>query len=79
MLGITADSYDAVVWVTSQFFVPLSSRWLNRKQHTTIPYSFDSLVEELRKTSLLPNIRDDAINALLGITHGNMSCAAYTQ
>jgi hypothetical protein len=33
---------------------------------------------ELRKTSLLPNIRDDAINAPLGITHGNISYAAYT-
>jgi hypothetical protein len=28
---------------------------------------------------LLLDIRDDAINALLGITHGNMSYAAYTQ
>jgi hypothetical protein len=36
-------------------------------------------VEELSKTSLLPNIRDDAINAMLGITQGNMSYAAYTQ
>jgi hypothetical protein len=36
-------------------------------------------VEELRKTPLLPNIRDDAINAMLGITHGNMSYATYTQ
>jgi hypothetical protein len=36
------------------------------------------LVEELRKTSLLPNIQDDAINAMLSITHGNMSYAVYT-
>jgi hypothetical protein len=43
-----------------------------------MPNSFDSLVEEFRKTSLLPNIRDDAIKALLGITHGNLSYAAYT-
>jgi hypothetical protein len=79
MLGITADSYDAMIWVTSQFSGPLNIWRLNRKQQAFVPSSFDSLVEELRKTSLLPNIRDDAINALLGITHGNMSYAAYTQ
>jgi hypothetical protein len=28
---------------------------------------------------MLPNIRDDVVNALLGITQGNMSYAAYTQ
>jgi hypothetical protein len=32
-------------------------------------------VEQIRKTSLLPNIRDDAINAMLGITQGNLSYA----
>jgi hypothetical protein len=37
------------------------------------------VVVELRKTSLLANIRDDAINALLSITQGNMSYAFYTQ
>jgi hypothetical protein len=25
LLGITADSYDAVIWVTSQFFGPLNN------------------------------------------------------
>jgi hypothetical protein len=79
MLGITIDSYDAVVWVTSQFFGPMNSLWLNRKQQAAIPDSFDSLVEELRQTSLLPNIRDDAIYAVLGVTQGNMSYAAYTK
>jgi hypothetical protein len=56
----------------------MSSWWLNRKQHATIPTSFYSLVEKLRKMSLLPNIQDDAINAMLGIMHGNMSYAVYT-
>jgi hypothetical protein len=28
---------------------------------------------------MLPNIQDDAINALLGITEGNISYATYTQ
>jgi hypothetical protein len=63
MLGIIADAYDAVVWVTSQFSGPMSRWWLQHKQHARVPDSFDSLVEELGKTSLLPNIRDDAINA----------------
>jgi topoisomerase IA-like protein len=67
MLGINPDSYNAVVWVTSQFFGPLNSRWLNRKQRDPIPDTFDSLVRDIRKTSLLPNIRDDAIYAMLGL------------
>jgi hypothetical protein len=46
----------------------MNNCWLNRRQQATIPASFDSLMEELRKTSLLPNIRDNAINAMLGIT-----------
>jgi hypothetical protein len=29
--------------------------------------------------SLLPNIQDDANNAVLGVTQGNMSYAVYTQ
>jgi hypothetical protein len=34
---------------------------------------------ELRKNVLLPNIQDDAINAMLNLTQGNMSYALYTQ
>jgi hypothetical protein len=50
--------------------------WLNRKQQYTIPDStIDTMIEEIRKTSLLLNIRDDAINALLGLTQGNLSYA----
>jgi hypothetical protein len=75
MLGINADSYNSVVWVTPHFFGPLSIWWLNRKQELAIPYSFDTLVEEIRKTSLLPNIRDDAINPLLGLAQSNLSYA----
>jgi hypothetical protein len=37
------------------------------------------LVAELRKTSLLPNIQSNAINALLNLTQGNMSYVVYTQ
>jgi hypothetical protein len=29
LLGITADSYDSVIWVTSQFFGTLNGCWLN--------------------------------------------------
>jgi hypothetical protein len=78
LLGIIADSYDALIWVNAQFCGPLNSWWLNRKQHATIPATFDMLVAELRKTALLPNIQDDAMNALLSKTHGNMSYAVYT-
>jgi hypothetical protein len=68
LLGITAGSYDLVIWVTSQFSRPLKSWWLNRKQQAAIPATFDLLVAELRKTSMLPNIQDDAINALISLT-----------
>jgi hypothetical protein len=67
-----------MIWVTSQFSGPVNSWWLNRKQQAAIRASFDSVVEELRKTSLLRNIQDYAINAPLGITQGNMSYAVYT-
>jgi hypothetical protein len=50
------------------FFGPLNIWWLNRKHQAAILATFDLRVEELRKTSLLPNIQDDAINALLSIT-----------
>jgi hypothetical protein len=55
MLGINADPYNAIVWVTSKFSRPLNIWWLNRKQHVCIPYSFESLVGVIRKTSLLPS------------------------
>jgi hypothetical protein len=44
-----------------------------------IPSTFDLLVAELRKTSFLPNIQDDAINALLNLTQGNTSYALFTK
>jgi hypothetical protein len=79
MLGIDSDSYHVVMWITSNFSGHVSIWWLNRKQHAANPSSCDSLVDAIRKTSLLPNIRDDAINALLRIAQGNLSFATYTQ
>jgi hypothetical protein len=79
LLGITADSYDSVIWVTSQLSRHLNGWWLNRKVQAAIPSTFDLLVAELRKTTFLSNIQDDAINALLNLTQGNMSYARYTQ
>jgi ADP-ribose pyrophosphatase YjhB (NUDIX family) len=77
LLGITADSYDSVILVTSQFSGHLHGWWLNRKNQAAIPSTFDLLVAELRKTTFLPNIQDDAINALLNLTQGSMSYALY--
>jgi hypothetical protein len=80
LLGITADSYDSVIWVTSQFSGHLNGWWLNRKNQATIPSTYDMLVAELRKSTFLPNIQDDAINALLNLTQSNMmSYAVYTK
>jgi 8-oxo-dGTP pyrophosphatase MutT (NUDIX family) len=79
LLGITADSYDSVIWITSQFSGYLNGWWLNRKNQVAIPSTFHLLVAELRKTTFLPNIQDDAINALLNLTQGIMSYALYTR
>jgi hypothetical protein len=46
LLGITADSYDSVIWVTSQFSGHLNGWWLNRKNQAAIPSTCDLLVEE---------------------------------
>jgi hypothetical protein len=80
MLGITADTYDSVIWVTSQFSRHLNGWWLNRKTQAAIPSTYDLLVAELRKTTFLPNIQDEAINALLNLTQTHiMSYALYTK
>jgi 8-oxo-dGTP pyrophosphatase MutT (NUDIX family) len=44
LLGITADSYDSVIWVTSHFFGHQNGWWLNRKVRASIPSTFDLLV-----------------------------------
>jgi ADP-ribose pyrophosphatase YjhB (NUDIX family) len=79
LLGITADSYDSVIWFTSQFSGHMNGWWLNRKVEAAIPSTFDLLVAELRKTTFLPNIQDGAIKAMLNFTQGGMSYALYTQ
>jgi hypothetical protein len=79
MLGVNADSYNVVVWVMSQFFGTPKSWWLHRKERATILYSFDSVLVESCKTSMLPNILDEATHALLGLTQGTLSYASYTQ
>jgi hypothetical protein len=79
LLGITVDSYDSVIWVSSQFVGHRNGWWLNRKVQAAIPSTFDMLVAELRKTIFLPNIQDDAINAMLSLTQGIMSYALYTK
>jgi hypothetical protein len=54
LLGSTADSYDSVIWVTSQFFGHVNGWWLNPKVQAAIPSAFDLLVAELRKTIFSP-------------------------
>jgi hypothetical protein len=48
-------------------------------EQASIPYTFDSLVTKTRKTSMVLNTTDDAINAMLGLTQGSLSYASYTQ
>jgi hypothetical protein len=56
MMGINLDTYNALVWVKSQFSGPLSSWHLDRKTQAAILDTFDSFITEIRKTSLLRNI-----------------------
>jgi hypothetical protein len=79
MHGINADSYNVAVWVTSHLSKTLNNWWLNRKQLVAIPNSFDSLVAEIRRTFMLPNILNDAMSAMLGLTQGFTSYTNYTQ
>jgi hypothetical protein len=80
MLGITADSYDLVIRVTSQFSGHLNGWWLNHKTQAAISSTYDELVAELRRTTFLPNIQDDEINALLNFMQSNtMTYAFYTK
>jgi hypothetical protein len=43
---------------------------LHRKQQSTTPYTFDSLVIEIRKTSLVHSILDESITTLIQLTKG---------
>jgi hypothetical protein len=54
LLGITVDSYDSVILVTSQFYGHMNGRWLNRKPQASILATFDQLVADLRKTTFPP-------------------------
>jgi hypothetical protein len=68
MLGIKPDWYNVVVGVTYQFSGPLKIWLLDSKRKTTILGTFDSLVIEIRNTSLTPNIRDEAITIAIQLT-----------
>jgi hypothetical protein len=44
ILGINPDTYNAAVWITSQFYCPLNTLWLNLTTQAAIQNTFDSLV-----------------------------------
>jgi uncharacterized membrane protein YgcG len=53
---------------------------LNRKTQPPIPATYTELVTELRNSTFLPNIKDDAINSLLSFAQSStMSYALYTK
>jgi hypothetical protein len=78
MLRINPDTHNVVVWVTYQFSGPLNSWWLT-VTHAAIPNTSDPFVAEIRKTSLLPNIRNDEITDMLLLTQGSRTYAVYTR
>jgi hypothetical protein len=63
------------------FTVFWTLEWLvaEPEMQAAISFTFDLLVAELLKTTFLPIIQDDAINALLNLAQGSMSYALYTQ
>jgi hypothetical protein len=78
MLGINPDMSSYVVRVTCQVSGLLNIWWLNNhKTHAAIPDTFDSLVAEIHKSFLLPNMRVDAIMDMLLLTHGFWTCVVY--
>jgi hypothetical protein len=79
MMGTNIDVYNTVMWVTSKFSGPLNIWWLYRKTHGFLQDTFNNLVTKIRKTFLPPNIRDDALNYLIGLPQGSISYAEYTQ
>jgi ADP-ribose pyrophosphatase YjhB (NUDIX family) len=54
LLGITADSYDYVIWVTSQFSRHLNGWWLNRENQAAIMSSFDLLCRGVTQDYVSP-------------------------
>jgi hypothetical protein len=78
MLGINADSYTVVMRVASHLYGLLNNWWLNRKQRASISF-FRLSRGRISQDSMLPNILDYAINAILGLTQGILSYASYTQ
>jgi hypothetical protein len=64
--------YFTVFWTPKRLVV-------ESEKQAAIHATFDLLVAELRKTSMLPNIQDNVINAPLSLTQGSMRYALYTQ
>jgi hypothetical protein len=71
--------YNDVVCVTYQFSSLSNGRWLTRKLHVAILDTVDSLVADICKTSMMPNIRDDAITAMIQLTEGSLNYASRIQ
>jgi hypothetical protein len=62
MLDINLDSYNDVVWITSKFSRPLKNKFrLCRKLDVRFQSLLTLWLKEICKTSMRPNIRDDAI------------------
>jgi hypothetical protein len=71
MLGPYPDISSAVIWVTSQFGGPTIKWWLNANIRGQVPRTFTKLVESLKKTTLMSDIRDNAINSLMALNQVN--------
>jgi hypothetical protein len=82
MLGIDLDSLIQCRVLSGILAMklsrPLNNWWLNRRLHGNIRNSFESLVTSIRKKSMLPNIRDDAINSMIGHAQNTLRYTYYT-
>jgi hypothetical protein len=81
MLGLDYDTYTtrSYIWVTYQFGGQVLNSWLNAKTRGQVPRTFATLVEALKKKTLLPNILDNAINSLMALNQaGKKSVQKYT-
>jgi hypothetical protein len=78
ILGLDPDTYNVVIWVTSQVGGRAVSSWLNAKTTSQVPRTFTKLVEALKTTTLLPSIRDNAIISMMALNRVNKTFPHYT-
>jgi hypothetical protein len=67
MMGLDPETCNAVIWIGSQLGGRALNWWFNEKTIGQVPQSFTWLINALKKTIFLPNIKANAINSLMAL------------